>query len=463
MKVSLRARLSISHAAIALLLVAVISVCVNALFHVQFKEYVISQQKQASDSLAALVEKEYNASTGQWNVGAIENVGMNALEQGMILKIQDSAGATVWDATLHNNGMCVQMLQQMAQNMKNRYANFKGGYVQKNHTLTVNGKKVGEAIIGYYGPFYYTANDIGFLDRVNIILLAVGFVALSAALLFGSFISGRISRPVSSAVRAAAEISRGNYRQRIEEPSNTLEIGQLTDAVNQMAGSLERQETLRQQMASDVAHELRTPLASLQSSLEAMIDGVWEASPARLESCHAEILRLGRLVGDLEKLELAEAGLTNLHPEELDLAQLAQQIAHTFASEFQTKKVSLTFEGDELRVWADADKIRQVLVNLLSNALKYTPAGGSVQLRLCDTGQGAEITVADNGPGIPEEDLPFIFERFYRADKSRNRMTGGSGLGLAIVKAIVEAHRGSIVAESAPGKGTVFTVLLPKE
>lgn len=463
MKAGLRTKLTFSYALVALMLIAVISICVNALFNIQFKNYVMNQQKQANQNIINLVEKQYDAKTQTWNISAVENIGMSALEQGMIVKVKDYSGGTVWDATVHNNGLCAQMLRQMAQNMKSQYPNFKGGYVQKSYTLMVGFKQIGEAEIGYYGPFYFTNSDISFLQKINMILALTGLVSLIMAILLGTYMSLRISRPVSKAVRAASEISKGNYEQRIDEKSNTREINDLTDSVNTLAQTLEKQENLRKQMASDVAHELRTPLANLQSSLEAMIDGVWEPNSERLTSCHEEILRINRMVGDLEKLERAEAETEALSLSDFDLSELVRHIIHSFETDYYKKGISLDFYGETAPVRADRDKISQVLVNLLSNALKYTPEGGSVRAQVKNLRTVAEITVADTGQGIPPEDLPNIFERFYRADKSRNRLTGGSGLGLTIAKATIEAHKGRISVSSELNKGTVFSVFLPKK
>ncbi|WP_243112498.1 MULTISPECIES: sensor histidine kinase [Acutalibacteraceae] len=337
----------------------------------------------------------------------------------------------------------------------------KGGYVQNRYDLTENFKKIGEADIGYYGPYYYTSNDVTFLNGVNAILVIVGIVSLAVALLLGAVMSGRISGPISKAVRAASEISKGNFRQRIKEKSTTSEINQLTATVNDLAESLEKQQKLRKTMAADVSHELRTPLANLQSSLEAMIDGVWEPSGERLESCHEEILRLNRLVGDIENLERAEAENAVLNLTEFDVTELARRIAHNFEPDFYKKEVKLNLTGDAAVIRADRDKISQVITNLLSNALKYTPEEGRVDIGVKSAESTVTLSVGDNGAGIPPEDLPNIFERFYRADKSRNRRTGGSGLGLSITKAIVDAHKGKIDVTSEPGKGTMVTVSIP--
>jgi len=248
MKRSLRSRLSFSYAMMSLLLVALISFCINVLLQNQFKNYIIKQQEIRNEELVSLVRNQYNPSGSSWNKAVIENIGLNALEQGIIMKLRDEAGDTVWDATVHNSGLCVQMLDHMANNMLSRNPNFKGGYEQKSYPVTVNGREVGSVEVGYYGPYYYTDNDIAFLRNINQVLVAVGVLSLVMAFLVGASMAKRISGPISKSVRAAGEIAKGNYTQRIAENSDTREMLQLTDTINHLADSLERQESLRKRI-----------------------------------------------------------------------------------------------------------------------------------------------------------------------------------------------------------------------
>lgn len=268
--------------------------------------------------------------------------------------------------------------------------------------------------------------------------------------------------PISKAVATAEQISKGNFKDRIVENYNTKEITRLTETINNLADTLDRQQEIRKHMAADVAHELRTPLATLQSHMEAMIDGIWKPEHERLESCHEEILRISRLVGDMEKLARVENKNIVLDKSEFDLAEAAKHIINNFQPDFMNKGVGLEFTGDSLLINGDRDKISQILINLISNALKYTDMGGAVRVAIECTPASALIKVSDTGSGISAEDIPFIFERFYRADKSRNRLTGGSGIGLAIARAIVELHKGSISVTSEIGRGSEFIVTLPR-
>jgi len=357
----------------------------------------------------------------------------------------------------------VQMLANMSSNMLSHYPNFKGGYVQLNFPVKVNFKVVGNVELGYYGPYYFTDNDINFLNSINTALLIIGVFSLILALAFGFLMAKRISTPISKTINAAELISKGNFKERIIEKTSTKEIIQLVSTINNLADTLEKQETLRKRMSADVAHELRTPLSNLQSSIEAMIDGIWNPDAKRLASCHEEIIRISKMVGDMEKLARIEAENVALNKSNFDVSELIQHIVNNFETGFKNKSIKLNFNGEREIIYADKDKISQIVTNLLSNALKYTPEGGIVEIQAKGSDEFTEIIVVDNGQGIPTEDLPYIFERFYRADKSRNRSTGGLGLGLTITKTIVESHKGSITVSSELNKGTKFIVTIPKK
>ena len=473
MKYSLRTKLSISYALVAVLLVGAISVFTNLFLHSQFQQYVINQQESKNSQLATLVSQQVNLSTQAWNTNSLENIGMNALEQGLILKVYDTKGATIWDATVHNNGVCNQMLTNMAANMQKNYPNA-GGYVEKDYPI-----KNGNVKIGYYGPFFLNDNDLAFINTFNQMLIVVGLISLLVALLPGAIIARRISDPIRKAILAAEKISRGDFANRIEKRSQTAELDKLILTINNLALALETRDKMQKRLTSDVAHELRTPLATLQSHLEAMIDGVWEADKERLQGCHGEILRINRMVGDLEELAKYDGENLKLNRTKFDIKVLAEATAKNFSADLKNTGLEIEVLGDPTFVLADQDKMSQVLINLLSNAIKFSESG-TIRVKVGTRAEsrsearGAEprpgprasralISVTDTGIGIAESDLPFVFERFYRADESRNRQTGGSGIGLAIVKGIVEAHGGKVTVQSEVGKGTTFFVELESE
>lgn len=460
-KYSLRTKLSLSYISVVLISVLLISITTNLLLDKHFKDYIIENQERKSSEIVSQINKLYKAGD-EWDMEAIGNICINALEQGMIIRVEDPSGKIIWNARLHDNEQCEQMLAHMKNNMSSRYPNWEGGYVENTYPLKNNLMEVGKIIIGYYGPYYFNDSDLAFINTINRLLMGVGVFSLILSLLFSSVMAKRLSTPISRVITTARMISKGNFDSRITEPSGTKEMAQLTGTINNLAETLENQEDLRKKLTADVAHELRTPLATLQSHMEAMIDGIWEPDEERLKSCHEEIMRINRLVGDLEKLAKYESENLILTKTSFDISELIQHIIQNFVNNFANKNIDIKFIGEKELVTADKDKISQVIINLLSNALKFTEQGGEVQVVVKGTENFSEITVKDSGKGIPAEDLPYIFQRFYRADKSRNRLTGGAGIGLTITKAIIDAHKGTIQVRSKVDEGTEFVVVLPR-
>jgi signal transduction histidine kinase len=326
--------------------------------------------------------------------------------------------------------------------------------------------------------------EAGFIGAVNRSLVWSAVAAGVTALLLTLALSRRILGPIEALTAAARAMERGDLSRRVRARSND-EIGELAQAFNAMADGLAHQERLRRTMVGDVAHELRTPLTNIRGYLEALRDGVARPEPALLASLHDEALLLNRLVDDLQDLTLAEAGQLHMDPRPVALCEIVEQSAVAIQPALDGKALSLRIElPDDLpQVRADPERVSQVLRNLLNNAITHTPAGGSITICAAqetkderrttkDVSSDAEpfvlgpssfvtVTLSDSGPGIAPEHLANIFERFYRADRSRARATGGAGLGLAIVKQLVEAHGGRVWADSTPGQGTCISFTLP--
>ena len=309
-----------------------------------------------------------------------------------------------------------------------------------------------------------------FLVGIKRTLLLAAVVAGLAAVLLTVGLSRRILRPVETLTAAARRMEKGDLSQRVEVQSND-EIGELARAFNAMSDGLTRLEELRRNMVTDVAHELRTPLSNIRGYLEALQDGVVEPKREVVDSLHEEAMLLNRLVDDLQELALAEAEQLRLERKPVGPADLVNKATDAARAQAAAQGISLRADlPDDLPlVDADPQRIEQVLGNLLSNALTHTPSGGEVVVaaRRCpELVEGAkesevELSVRDTGEGIPPEHLPYIFERFYRADRSRSRVTGGTGLGLAIARQLVEAHGGRITVKSQVGQGAAFTFTLP--
>lgn len=310
-----------------------------------------------------------------------------------------------------------------------------------------------------YGPA-----EQAYLATVRSALLLAGILAALLALALGLVLSRQVTRPLRTLAQAARRLADGDLNQRVPVRSAD-ELGELAAAFNTLAAALARQETLRRQMAADVAHELRTPLAVMQAELEALLDGVRPLSPAALTDIHEETRLLARLVADLRDLTLAEAGQLPLRRRPTALEALARASAGRFGARAENKGVRLAVTAEDGLPPADVDpdRIAQVLGNLLENALRHTPPGGTVDVRVARGGAPGtlRVLVRDSGPGIDKQHLANIFERFYRVDGARSRAAGGSGIGLAVVKHLVEAHGGRVCARSTPGMGATFGFLLP--
>ncbi len=299
-------------------------------------------------------------------------------------------------------------------------------------------------------------------QSISRFLLWGALLAVAIALLFTFFLSRGISAPVKALTLAAVRLGQGDLSQRVELKDKG-ELGELAQTFNSMANDLERTEELRQSMVADAAHELRTPLSNIRGYLEAIRDGVVAPDAATIHSLYEEVILLSRLVDDLQELALAEAGELKMAPQAEDISELIYQAVAGMRAQAAVKGVSVSIDLPSKLplVNIDSHRIGQVLRNLLENAVVHTNKGDSITLAARQQGNWVEVSVADTGEGISAENLPNIFERFYRVDKSRTRATGGSGLGLTIAKRLVEAHGGKIEVQSELGKGSRFSFTLP--
>ena len=299
-------------------------------------------------------------------------------------------------------------------------------------------------------------------ESINRFLLWGGLLAIAIALLLTFVLSRRMSSPIHALAAAARRLGRGDLSQRVQLQGKG-EVQELAQAFNSMASDLEHAEQLRQNLVADVAHELRTPLSNIRGYLEAARDGVVKPDAAIIRSLNEEAMLLSRLVDDLQELSLAESGELKLLCQAEDIAQLIKQTVGAVQAEAETRGVSVSIDlPDTLPpVNVDSQRLNQVLHNLLENAVAHTGKGGTITVTATRQGDHVQVSVSDTGEGIPVEDLPNIFERFYRVDKSRARATGGSGLGLTIAKRLVEAHDGNIEAQSEPGRGSRFSFTVP--
>lgn len=305
-------------------------------------------------------------------------------------------------------------------------------------------------------------NELHFLHSVHQSLIWVGLLFMVLGFFASLMVAGSITRPLQALSRAAQNIRQGKLGQHVEVSSHD-EIGQLTDAFNQMAAHLAQNEKMRREFLANTAHELRTPLAILNGNLENMISGAAEPKMERLLSMQEEVMRLTRLVGSLRDLSLAELHQLPLNLVMTDINQLVVRAVDLFQPLAEEKDLQFRCQLADplLQTAADRDRMNQVLQNLISNAVRYSPKGGVITLSTCQKGKEILIEVRDTGAGIAPEDLLHVFDYFYRGDRSRSRQSGGTGIGLSLVKYYSEAHGGRVEVRNGKSCGAVFSVYLP--
>jgi two-component system sensor histidine kinase BaeS len=440
--------LALSFAALGIGTAALTAVLVNAAFTSRFHDYLAEQQHASQQQLASLFAAAYQRD-GTWKASSLDQLAPTVTMTGSEAQLLGASGQMVWSlADANVDPATLAMHRQMMGT----------GSLGPPRSLpvTVGGRRAGTLEVRV-PQGVVPAVDREFQSSVNWLLAAGALVAALIAVPTGAYTARRATAPIAELTSAAEDLTAGRRDRRAAViPDN--EIGQLATAFNTMADQVEREDELRRAFAADVAHELRTPLAIQRSQLEAIQDGITKPDKEVIASLHEESLRLARLVADLEALAYADAAAFTLEREQLPLAGLVADTATRFAGSFASCGISLRTDLADVRVDGDPVRLRQILANQLTNALKFVPAGGDVTLGLHEVDGWAVLSVADTGPGIPADELPRIFDRFFR---SRTARADGSGIGLAVAAELAAAHGGTLTAESQPGQGTTFTTRIP--
>ena len=293
------------------------------------------------------------------------------------------------------------------------------------------------------------------------LIIGISLLMIIVVIAVSVFLSQKISKPIIVVSKMTDFIKMGGYDQKLEYESSIVEIDNLINSINELSRELYKMENMRKNLTSDISHELRTPLTSIQTHLEAMIDGIWEPSKERLNSVNEEVIRLSHLVNQLKNLAKFDSYEDKLNLKNENLTQLIKNIIYNNESYALDKNIRIKYELEDVNANIDKEKISQVIINLISNAIRYTNLNGEILIKLYKKSDFIKIIVKDNGIGIPEESLDYIFERFYRVDKSRCRNTGGTGVGLTICKSIVDLHKGKIEVKSKLNEGSEFIITLP--
>jgi two-component system sensor histidine kinase BaeS len=463
--VSLRARLLILVAGVSLGVAVASVIAVRLVAESRFRTFVRSTDIARARVLAPLVAEAYQEA-GSWE-GVEEAIAMLPMARGMPMmggagrggqraRLAVPAGGERLVVAGADGTVVADSLQQL------QGTRYPAGRLADGVPIEAGGATVGRLFVGSMVESRLAPADAAFLASVTGAIAAATAVAALAAILIGMLVGRRLTEPIADLTRAAEATARGNLDVRVRERGGG-EIGRLSGAFNRMAAALRQLEDGRRRMIADSAHELRTPASLIQGTVEAMLDGVYPTDRATLEGLHEEALRLSRLVEDLGELSLLEAGKLTLDREPTDLGALAAAEVERFAATARDAGVGLGASvGPGMpAAYLDPARIRQVISNLLSNALRHTPSGGRVEVSVARADGWLLLRVDDSGTGIPEGERERVFERFYRLDGSRSTAAGGRGLGLAIAAGIVRAHGGSIRAERSPFGGARLLVELP--
>lgn len=459
-KISINKKLITYFTLVMLVGITTIGILVNLIVEREFSNYISKQHTEDINKLIKNINSSYQYEG--WNKDYIESLGIKYLDKGMIIEVYDRNKNLIWSANEYDRNMCHSKLKNIKDDMIKRYSKWDGDYKEELFNIeNEDNKIIGFLKVGHYGPYYYMDNELDFLKEINRVIIIVGTIVMIIVILISLVLAKGISKPIKKVSDVTKIIEAGNYNKKIDYESNIVEVNDLINSINNLASSLNNQEELRKRLTIDIAHELRTPLTSVKAHLEAIIDGIWEPSSERLNSINEEVSRLVGLVNQLRKLSKFDMEIDKLQVDKIDTKELIKNIIFNLQGSALDKNINIEYNLENISTNLDKDKISQVIFNILSNSIRYTNENGSINITSFEVENKLIISIKDNGIGIPKYDLENIFERFYRVDKSRSKLTGGIGVGLTISKAIVNAHGGNIFVESELGEGSEFKVEIP--
>lgn len=436
---------------IAVSLITIISsvVVLSAVWNQHFQSYTRENVQRVADGTAAAIADGYEQSNGDWYGGALSAAtSASSLYDSVYLQVRTIDGTIVYDDRANDVLGSVDVKED--------------GSNVASAPIMVDGEKVGTVLVRVPGSeTLLTKFDEDFRDKSYNAMIFAAVIALIIAMVMGAIFARTIAAPVKKITNAAKALKEGDYSARTGMTGSD-EIARLGNMFDLMADSVESNRKLERRLVTDVAHELRTPLMAIQSTVEAMIDGVFKPDAERLETLNSEVQRLSRLVGALLKLSRLESRTKPIEQKKVDLTEMLSSVVQTHQAYIHDAGLNLEFEYDpHVYVFGDADLLRQATANLISNAVRYTPEGGTITIMARKGDLMGQIVVKDTGIGLTPEEAKLVFQRFWRADSGRARATGGLGIGLSVVKEIVEQHNGWVRVEGRPNEGACFTIYIP--
>ena len=459
---SINSKLIISFTLIMIATILSIKLFVNTIFKDSFEKYVDDSNKVEVNHLIEFDLKNLYTNES-WNTEFIENLGIEAIRKGIAIEIYDKNDNKVWSVFEDEKVLSDKTLNDISKNMKSIEKQWDNYFEELK--VDINDDEgnilVGYAYIGHYASTYYMENDVEFFNAINRIIIIIGVISISSIIIISIIISRSIAKPISKVSKMTKYIGEGNYKNKLNYKSNIMEIDDLINSINKLSNELNDQENLRKQLTGDIAHELRTPLTSIKGHLDAIIVGIWEPTNERLNSINEEVKRITNLVDELRKLAKFDSGKDNLNKEIVNLKNYIKSIAYNYEGKALEKNIVIKYQLENIEALIDKEKFAQVIINILSNAIKYNNGNNEIYIKVFKKNNSINISIKDSGIGIPKSEYKNIFERFYRLDKSRGSNEKGAGVGLTIAKSIVNAHGGEIEVYSEINKGSEFIISLP--
>ena len=459
---SINSKLIISFTLIMIATILSIKLFVNTIFKDSFEKYVDDSNKVEVNHLIEFDLKNLYINES-WNTEFIENLGIEAIRKGIAIEIYDKNDNKVWSVFEDEKVLSDKTLNDISKNMKSIEKQWDNYFEELK--VDINDDEgnilVGYAYIGHYASTYYMENDVEFFNAINRIIIIIGVISISSIIIISIIISRSIAKPISKVSKMTKYIGEGNYKNKLNYKSNIMEIDDLINSINKLSNELNDQENLRKQLTGDIAHELRTPLTSIKGHLDAIIVGIWEPTNERLNSINEEVKRITNLVDELRKLAKFDSGKDNLNKEIVNLKNYIKSIAYNYEGKALEKNIVIKYQLENIEALIDKEKFAQVIINILSNAIKYNNGNNAIYIKVFKKNNSINISIKDSGIGIPKSEYKNIFERFYRLDKSRGANEKGVGVGLTIAKSIVNAHGGEIEVYSEINKGSEFIISLP--
>ena len=459
---SINSKLIISFTLIMIATILSIKLFVNTIFKDSFEKYVDDSNKVEVNHLIEFDLKNLYTNES-WNTEFIENLGIEAIRKGIAIEIYDKNDNKVWSVFEDEKVLSDKTLNDISKNMKSIEKQWDNYFEELKVDINDDERNilVGYAYIGHYASTYYMENDVEFFNAINRIIIIIGVISISSIIIISIIISRSIAKPISKVSKMTKYIGEGNYKNKLNYKSNIMEIDDLINSINKLSNELNDQENLRKQLTGDIAHELRTPLTSIKGHLDAIIVGIWEPTNERLNSINEEVKRITNLVDELRKLAKFDSGKDNLNKEIVNLKNYIKSISYNYEGKALEKNIVVKYQLENIEALIDKEKFAQVIINILSNAIKYNNGNNEIYIRVFKKNNSINISIKDSGIGIPKSEYKNIFERFYRLDKSRGANEKGAGVGLTIAKSIVNAHGGEIEVYSEINKGSEFIISLP--